>query len=285
MVPLRLAFDMLRRDNVSLKTYFDKNRKRLRKRKRLIAFLSILAVLGLTTATYAWFTVNTFAGVQDFELNISTGEDLRVSMENHGSDIKQYVHVITNEMIDSYLRKHNTSLKDLILAPVTTRNGSSFTYERGSAAEANDMDSYFEMKCWFIATTDMYVHLTTEGPEDTEEYAGVDGTKVSTPSPAPQSDIVKAIRLGFQTDDGVKTWEPNKGTPATSLTTFDLPSGTMDYNNSNQLFHLDKLTPKQATLRLWMEGEDPECDNDVQEAKLRVQLSFIGCDENGEPIS
>lgn len=282
---MRTVISAVRRDNVSLKTYFDKNRKRLRKRKRLIAFLSILAVLGLTTATYAWFTVNTFAGVEDFELNISTGEDLRVSMENHGSDIDKYVHVITNEMIDSYLRKYNTSLKDMILSPVTTNNGSSFTYQHGNAAKENERGSYLEFKCWFIGTCDMYVHLTKDGAND-EEHAFVDGSKVSTTSPAPQSDIVKAIRMGFQTDtDGNKTWEPNKGTPATRLSTFDFPSGTMDYNNSNQLFSLDKLTPKQATLRLWMEGEDPECDDDVQRANLKVQLSFIACDAEGNPIS
>lgn len=270
---------------MSLKSYFEKNRKRLRKRKRLIAFLSILAVLGLTTATYAWFTVNTFAGVQDFELNISTGEDLRVSMENHGSDIEQYVHVITNEMIDGYLRKYNTSLKDMILAPVTTNNGSSFTFENGAAVKENERGTYLEFKCWFIGTRDMYVHLTTEGVEN-DETKGVPTTKASTTSPAPQSDVVRAMRMAFDTDtDGVKTWEPNKGTPATRLTTFDLPSGEMDYNNSNQLFSLDKLTPKQATLRLWLEGEDPECDNDIKGANLSVELSFVGCDENGTPIS
>lgn len=270
---------------MSLKSYFEKNRKRLRKRKRLIAFLSILAVLGLTTATYAWFTVNTFAGVQDFELNISTGEDLRVSMENHGSDIEQYVHVITNEMIDGYLRKYNTSLKDMILAPVTTGNGSTFTFQHGEHVKENEQGTFLEFKCWFIGTRDMYVHLTTEGVEN-DETKGVPTTKASTTSPAPQSDVVRAMRMAFDTDtDGVKTWEPNKGTPATRLTTFDLPSGEMDYNNSNQLFSLDKLTPKQATLRLWLEGEDPECDNDIKGANLSVELSFVGCDENGTPIS
>ena len=264
---------------MSLKEYFDKRKKRLRKRKRLIALLSILAVLGLSTATFAWFTVNTFAGVNDFELNISTGEDLRVSMQDHGSDIEQYVHVITNDMINSYLARNNTSIEDMILSPVTTNNGSSFTYQSGAQAEAND--DYLEFECYFIATRDMHVHLTTEGNEDT-----VDGTKVSTSSPSPQSDIIRAVRLDYQTaDGGVKTYEPNKGTPATSLSTFDLPSGTMTYNDSNDLFTLQKLTPKKVTIRLWMEGEDPECDNDVKGANLRVKMAFAGTDENGVPIA
>lgn len=261
---------------MSLNTYVEKNRKRLKNRKKLIAFLSIFAVLGLATATYAWFTVNTFAGVKDFELQISTGDDLRVSMDNHGSDIEQYTHTITNEMLNSYLRKnYNKTLDDIILDPVTTNDGKRFTYEDGSGAEPNGDESYFEFECYFIATKAMTVHLTTEGTDENGNRA--DGTKVSTTSPAPQSDIVKAIRLAFDGEgNSVKTYEPNKGSKVTALTTFDLPGGTMDYNSSNSIFTLEKLTPKKVAVRLWMEGEDPECDNDVQRANLRVQLSFAG---------
>ena len=272
---------------MSLKTYIKKNRKRLRKRKRLIAFLSILATLGLSTATFAWFTVNTFAGVNDFELQISTGEELRVSMENHGSDIDQYVFEITNDMINSHLRKSGTSLDKLTLYPVTTNDGSSFTYQYGAKAVPNDSDNatYMEVDCYFIATKEMWVHLTTETADEASDEIG---TRVSSSSPSPQSEITQAIRIDFQTEDsadGVKTWEPNKGAAVTRLTTFDLPSGEMVYNDDNNLFHLEKLTPKKVTFRLWMEGEDPQCDNDVQGANLKVRMSFVGCDRNNNPIS
>ena len=29
-------------------------------------------------------------------------------------------------------------------------------------------------------------------------------------------------------------------------------------------------------MRVWLEGEDPECDNDIQRANLNVKLSFVG---------
>lgn len=268
---------------MSLKEYFKKNKKRLRKRKRLIAFLSILTILGLSTATFAWFTVNTFAGVNDFELDISTGADLRVSMENHGSDIDQYVHEITNEMMNFHLRKYNTSLDKMVLAPVTTNNGSAFTYEHGDKANPNDDESYLEIECYFIATKEMWVHLTTEDKKDSNKPTG---TKISSSSPAPQSEITQAVRIDFQTaDDGVKTWEPNKGSQVTSLKTFDLPAGEMQYSDDNNLFHLEKLTPKKVTYRLWMEGEDPQCDNDVQRANLSLRMAFVGCDQGNHPIS
>ncbi len=254
-----------------------------KQRKRLIIFIALITVLSMVTSTVAWFTVNTFAGVQVFELHISTADDLRVAMENLGPDITKYTHVITNDMVNTYLGRDNMTLNDMLLAPVTSGNGTTYTFQNGTVTQPNRRGTYLQFKCWFIGTREMYVHLTTEG--DATENNGVSTTKVETTSPAPQSDIVRAIRIGFLSDNGAKTWEPNQGAQVTALTTFDLPSGQMVYNNGNQLFHLDALTPKEVTITVWMEGEDPECDNDVQGAQLSLQLSFVACDENGTPIA
>ena len=67
--------------------------------------------------------------------------------------------------------------------------------------------------------------------------------------------------------------------------TFDLPTGTMVYTNNTRLFHLEELTPTEVTVRVWIEGEDPQCDDDVQDAQLSVQLGFVGCDNNNVPIA
>ncbi len=265
---------------MSVKTYFEKSRKKLRKRKSLIIFISILSILGLTSATFAWFTVNTFAGVQLFELQVSTGDDLRVSMENHGANIEQYTHVITNDMINSYLRgKYNKTMDQIILDPVTSTDGRTFTYQGGTRAEANGDESYFEFECYFIATRDMTVHLTTESANENGDVTSpTGGTEVQSSSPAPQSDVIRACRVGFEGEGNtsVKTYEPNKNGQSTSLPTFDLPSGTMNYNDDNSLFTLQRLTPKKVTVRVWLEGEDPECDNDIQRANISIKLSFAG---------
>ena len=267
---------------MSVKTYYNKSRQSLRKRKRLIVFISILSILGLTSATYAWFTVNTFAGIQLFELQVSTGDDLRVSMENHGSDIDQYTHLITNDMINSYLRSnYNKTMADIILDPVTTNDGRTFTYQDGTRVDPNGDESYFEFECYFIATRNMHVHLTTEAADENGLQTGQSGgTEVSTTSPAPQSDVIRACRIDFEGEgNAVKTYEPNKSGQSTSLTTFDLPSGTMNYNDDNNLFTLERLTPKKVAVRVWLEGEDPECDNDIQRADLSIKLSFVGIRE------
>ena len=252
-----------------------------KRRKRLIVFVAIITLLSMTTSTVAWFTVNTFAGVDNLDLHISMSAQLKVAMEDYGTDLERYTKVITNEMVDSYLDDFNTSIEETVLDPVTTSDGVRFTNQRGTVREANNR-SYLEFECYFIATEEMWVHLTTEGTETTVD----DGTKVTTTSTWPQADVVNCTRVDFSTDrNGTAIYEPNKGTPVSNQTTFDLPTGTMVYSDNTRLFHLEQLTPTKVTIRIWIDGEDPQCDDDVQDAQLGVQLSFIGCDENNVPIS
>ncbi len=251
-----------------------------RRRKHLIVFIAIITLLSMVSSTVAWFTVNTFVGVDTLDLHISVSAQLKVSMENHGTDLSRYGKVITNDMINSYLRRQNTSLDEIVLDPVTTRDGRTLTNRAGTRREPNKR-SYLEFECYFIATEDMWVHLTTENTKAGND----DGTKVTTKSQAPKSDVVNCTRVGFETSDSIAIYEPNKATAVNGQNTFDLPSGTMRYSNNTRLFHIKQLTPTKCTMRLWIDGEDPQCDDDVQDADLTVQLGFIGCDENNQPIS
>lgn len=252
-----------------------------KRRKRMIVFIAVITMLSMVSATVAWFSVNTFAGVDTLNVHISVAAQLRVSMEDHGRDINQYVKTITNEMIDGYLgSKYNTKLADIKLDPVTTSNGVTLTHRNGSERKPNDK-SYLEFEFYIIATEPMWVHLTTES----SDIAGDRGTQVTSASPSPQSEVVQCTRVSFTTaTDGTATYEPNKATQVTSLSTFDIPT-PMSYTNNSRLLHLDELTPKKVTLRLWIEGEDPQCDDDVQEADLSVALSFVGTDDQNVPIS
>ncbi|MBQ9743316.1 MAG: hypothetical protein IJV88_06585 [Ruminococcus sp.] len=253
-----------------------------KKRKRLIILIALLTLLSMTTSTVAWFRINTFSGVDTLDLHISVSAQLKVSMEDFGTDLEKYGKVITNEMIDGYLTKYDTNLEEIILDPVTTSDGVRFVNQRGSAREPNNR-SYLEFDCFFIATEDMWVHLTTESTEAGND----DGTKVWTESTGIQADVVNCTRVGFQSENDTQSaiYEPNRGTPVSGQSTFDLPSGTMVYSNSTRLFHLNAMEPTMVTIRLWIDGEDPQCDDDVQDSHLGVQLSFIGCDDNNVPIS
>ncbi len=252
-----------------------------RQRKRMIVFVAFITLLSMVTSTVAWFSVNTFAGVDKLDLHISVSAQLKVAMRDFGTDLSKYGKTITNDMIDEYLRNYDTSLSELILDPVTTTNGTRFVNQRG-AERAPNKKSYLEFECYFIATEEMWVHLTSEGSDIIEND---EGTTVTSPSPSPKNDVVNCVRVSYTTTtDGTPIFEPNKGAAVNGQNTFDI-SKPMNYSNNTRIFHLDEMSPKKVTIRLWIDGEDPQCDDDVQEADLRVAMSFIGCDQDNVPIS
>lgn len=180
---------------------------------------------------------------------------------------------LTNDMINQYLSSVNApNLSNQILDPVTSSNGISFTNRTGVSRAANNT-TYLEFKVWFIATTDMWVHLSGETVQVENQNAT---SSVSTTSTGAQADIVRAIRTSFEDSGSAAIWEPNRGSAVAGQTTFDVSTS---YSNDTRIFHLDKLTPKQITFRVWLEGEDPEGDDDVQDANVTIQMLFAGTDE------
>ena len=110
-------------------------------RRRLIVFIAIITLLSMTTSTVAWFTINTFAGVDTLDVHISVAAQLKVAMHDYGTDLSRYGKVITNEMIDEFLAGDNTKLSEIILDPVTTSNGVRFTNKGGAERTRNKKGS------------------------------------------------------------------------------------------------------------------------------------------------
>lgn len=262
-------------------TLIEKLKKRM-KLKTTIMIL-IIALLAVCTGTLAWFTLNTFASVNDLEMTIGTGAQLLVSTEDHGTDLSKYVKEITNEMINDYLKKslndNEAGLDKILLDPLTSQKGIDMLTRGGKKRDANK-GGYLEFPIYFIGTKDMYVHLTSDDTATTKD----DGSAVSTTSTGGKADIIYCPRVSFEENGTTRIWEPNQGSPVAGQSTFDLPS-PMSYTNNTRLFHLDAMKPKKIMVRLWIEGEDPQCDDDVQSAQLTVALCFMGTDENNEAIA
>ncbi|MGN1112873.1 MAG: hypothetical protein ACI4RP_06680 [Acutalibacteraceae bacterium] len=259
--------------------------ERIKKRMKLktTVTITLIALLAVCTGTMAWFTLNTIASVSDLEMTIGTGAQLLVSTEDHGTDLSKYVKVITNEMIDEYLKKslndNEAGLEKIVLDPLTSSKGIEMFTQGGTKREANK-GGYLEFPLYFIATKDMYVHLTSDDSAANKD----DGSAVSTTSTGGQADVINCPRVSFEENGSTRIWEPNQGSPVAGQSTFDLPK-PMTYTNNTRLFHLDAMKSKKITVRLWIEGEDPQCDDDVQNAQLTVALCFNGTDENNAAIA
>ena len=250
-------------------------RAQARIKRRTTFLLSIIAMLVLITSTLAWFTLSNFSSVNDMNIKISTAPQLYLDIENQGtSDLSLWKKTLTNEMINTYLKSVNApEIKDQLLDPVTTSNGIAFTNRAGTTRNANST-SYIEFKVWFLATREMYVHLSGQ----TVEVNGANATtSVTTTETGAKADVVKALRVSFEDSGTAAIYEPNKGTAVAGQSTFDVSA---TFSNDDRVFHLDEMVPKQITVRVWIEGEDPECDNDIQDANVELQMLFGGSDEN-----
>lgn len=250
------------------------NKAQARIKRRTTFLLSIIAMLVLITGTLAWFTLSNFASVHDMTIKISTAPQLYLDIENRGTDVKLWKKVLTNEMINTYLASVNAPRIDQqLLDPSTSSNGITLKTRSGSVREAND-DTYLEFKVWFIATKEMWVHLSGQNVlvEDESSTSAVTTTETGL-----KADIIRSLRVSYEDSGSAAIWEPNKGSAVAGQTTFDVGQ---DFNGNTRLFHLDKLTPKQITIRVWAEGEDPECDNDVQNAEVTVEMLFGGTDDS-----
>lgn len=243
-------------------------------KRRTTVLLSIIAMLVLITGTLAWFTLSNFASVHDMTLKISTAPELRLDIENHGSNFEMYKKTLTNDMVNTYLASVNAPRIDQqLLDPSTSSDGITFRTQSGTVREANN-DTYMEFKVWFIATKEMWVHLSGRNVE-------VDGksatTAVTTTETGSKADIIRSLRVSFEDAGKTAIYEPNKGSAVAGQTTFDVGQ---NFSGDTRLFYLEKLTPKQITIRIWAEGEDPECDNDVMDANVTVEMLFGGTDDN-----
>lgn len=244
-------------------------------KRRTTFLLSIIAMLVLITGTLAWFTLSNFASVNELTLKISTAPQLYLDIENRGTDVKLWKKTLTNDMINTYLASVNAPRIDQqLLDPVTSSDGITFRSQSGSTRQAND-NSYLEFKVWFIATKEMWVHLSGQNVLINNESAT---TQVTTTESGLKADIIRALRVSYE-DPGTSSaiYEPNQGSAVAGQSTFDVGQS---FSNSTRLFHLNQLEPKQITIRVWAEGEDPECDNDVQDSQVTVEMLFGGTDEN-----
>ena len=252
------------------KEIMDKVNVRVRRKTSLV--LLFISFMSLVLVTFAWFTISTLANVEKLDMTIGTAPDLRISTENHGSNFKQYVKTVTGAMIDKELTdRFNTTMKDQVLDPVTSSNGRAFKIRSGRDMERNK-NTFLEFDLYLISTKDLTVHITNDADNENR----IKGTHVSTKETGDKADIVKAVRFSFTNEDGrTIIYEPNKGSAVAGQTTFDL-SRPMTYSDANKVCDLKKLTPQKVTVRVWFEGEDPECVNKIQESTMEAILTFGG---------
>lgn len=242
--------------------------------KLYLSFLLVLlALVSVTAATVAWFTIADNTRLHSMSMDVTSGPAIRFDLDAH-NEISQYKKTLSfGEIADRILAERGFDMREEPLNPVTTRDCVAFTHRNGSIVSA-DSGSYLEFTLHFIATKDVVVHLTSAN-----SAGKTDGTMVSSQT---RDTLPEAMRISFTADGKTVIFDPGMGDHAVSengIRTFGLPDAKhMVYTDKNALFSLQQEVDKSVVVRIWLEGTDPACDNSLQGIDYSIRLRFESAD-------
>lgn len=253
-------------------------KKMQRRRVYTSILLALVAFVSVSAASVAWFTIADFTKVHSMNVEITTGMNLRFDLDAHET-FDEYVKTLTfAEIANRIARVKGFDMRTTPLEPVTTTDYETFTFENGTVA-SDESGVYLEFVLHFMATDDMLVHLTS-ADSDTAR----DGTRISSDN----GRLPEAMRISFTVDDETYVFDPGMGDVRSEklhVKQFGLPAADrMVLNENNQLFWLEKDTDQPVTVRVWLEGTDPVCTDDLRDADYSIRLRFVGTDRDNNVL-
>lgn len=260
----------------------NKSKPKLNKEKNRLyvsILLFLVALVSVSAASVAWFTIADFTKVHSMSMEITSGINMRFDLDAHET-FDEYVKTLKFSQIAERVKQdQGYDMQTVPLEPVTTTDFKLFTFEHGDAVAA-DSGAYQEFVLHFMASEDMLVHLTSQDTEGAK-----DGTRVTSENP----DLPKAMRISFTVDDVTYVYNPgleDKAEKTGNAVWFGLPSSeNMVLNDNNAMFWLNKDVDQPVTVHIWLEGTDPVCTDELRNADYSIMLRFIGTDENNNPLS
>ena len=233
--------------------------------------LSLLALVAVTAATVAWFSIADSTRVRTMSLDIMADTEMRMDLDAHES-IEQYVRTLSFEQIAKRMqREKGFSMETTPLEPVTTADAVKFMLENGRVVDSKS-GAYLEFDLHFMAEKDMDVHLTSA---DSKSGAG-DGTSIRSKNPG----LARSMRISFATDGQTWIYDPGMGNTSRTkggIKTFGLPdSGKMHLTKDNFMFSLKEGQDKTVRVHIWLEGTDEACTDDLKGAEYAIRLRFTG---------
>lgn len=271
----------------------------MRKRKSIGFALILLCVtiLATVTSTYAWFAVAGYVRLHQMEIYISGGPSLRVDAFPHDGDITQYVKTLESERVSRQLQERfGFDLMEVALDPLTTGDGKTFYYEKENVSDPpvpaeTDTGNLLEFTLYFIADKDMWLHLSTQNVDDVANT----GTMMIPNGTGTRRDIVKCARMSFEVDGEIRMIViPDEDTTLLGQAAQDAanaptpillpPADQKEYTDATRICHLTEGVETAVTVRLWLEGEDPHCNDLIVKAAMTLQLTFVGTEDDNTPV-
>lgn len=259
-------------------------------RGKVITLCLCIALLG--TATYAWFTVSNTPRVTNLALIAGTSGNLKIADYEQGP---------YGDVLDLSTGSGG-NMRDVVLNPTTTQNGRDFyspVYTETRVTGVEDI-SASELNTNYVYEKVFYLRAETENTSRSRTrrfdvyFAGTHsdgGTYIN--NAGGDSSAACAVRISFTLADGTTViYEPNSDVHVNGVSASNnLASGYGGYttlqqssnrrfagssdNNSQRLFTVTENTPMQVTMRVWIEGTDQDCINDISASEIIGQIQFV----------
>ena len=282
--------------------------------------LCLLYAAVLSTATYAWFTLNNKPKVFNLALTAAGAGDLMIADDIGGPG--EY-----GEELDLKTATQSPSkMEEMMLNPVTTKTVETF-YEPvytgtavTSAKEITDMDElhtkYVYEKTFYLKAGSIKngrgTAITTGaakkydimllGPKQAEENTGCEIRQADGATSTVAGDTAaNSIRISFKVEgQDVAVYEPNsdkhntdpdiaedriKGEYGTYDTLKQVNDGSFadgEDGNSKRMFTIEEEQDVKVTMRVWMEGTDEDCTNSNELDEIVGNIQFISAEVKGD---
>ena len=274
-------------------------KNRLIKKTILTLLWLMIAALATVSATYAWFTFSPVTNVTPMSNTVSEGEgELLISNTRDGNfsnecnlslviDPEFLVPVSTDDLNDFYAQK------------LQNRKGISLLYkEADKIADDNSIHGDLYLKS---TNADIYVYLNKEGLDFGNSIQALASMRLGLKFTTKEGEHTYIFRLDDMGNTGSASVRETvngdnvvvaaigsdgapsyKADPAEDLSDYyaEMPANGADPKPGRKsLCHLDKDEVCKVEFRLYLEGCDKNCFDDVQKNDLALALSFAGADD------
>ena len=269
--------------------------KEVQKKILLAGMVAVFAFLVTIGSTYAWFTIVNENSVEAVSVNVQAQQSLLIMMDDdeaHGGEglnltddavylnnPANYVTNLTNAIISA-----KYDFESIVLEPVTSLTGRTMTWR--DTTTNGVAGRYVEFKVWVLSQTDT-VNVAVENLALTANN-----------TPASKDYVKQAARLSF--DDAVgnpviygldKDYLFNDGIGLNSGVAAGIAAyhgiyyttevggavaneSTEALGSASTAFSLSAGVPKRITIRIWVEGWDEECTNNLSAAIFGMGFSL-----------
>lgn len=282
------------------------------KKIRSIVMMSLLCVLMLSAATYAWFTLSDTAKIANLSMTVGETSGLQIAKDNDGNAGTFGGSIEFDTVIGN-------------LKPATSSDGLNFKYpeydEDGNVKElkpttaslpvANATNStegyYIEYAFWLKSlgkASDVKIATGSISPA-TGKYDSSSGSYSGTYILSNAVDTTKAVpgsaavRMSFKNiaNTLLAVYEPNSDITNDNFNLVEkedyavetadvadevVVSSTIKHNSAGNvadnmnttLIHLEANTPTKIIMYIWIEGKDAQCANQIAAKEIVGQLLF-----------